>query len=89
MFFVGIIFTVAIAFLVFWIIKQGISVRWWEWLMGAMGVVLLVFTIQNFMGLMGENESLPAWMFWLYIGLPGLIFVAIPAILVFIRAKKA
>jgi len=89
MFFIAAIFAILACLLVFFVLKQGISVRWWEWLLAALGLALVIFTIQNFMGLLGENESKPAWLFWLYIGLPGIILIAIPAVLVAIRRNKA
>ena len=89
MFFVGTIFAVAITALVFLAIKQGISVRWYEWLIGAIGIALLIFTVQNFLGSFAENEPSAAWMFWLVLGLPALIILAIPTILVIMRKRKA
>ena len=89
MFFVGAIFAVAATALVFWVIKQGISVRWWEWLIGAIGLALLIFTVQNFLGSFVENEPKAAWMFWLILGLPSLIIMAIPTVLVIMRRKNA
>ena len=89
MFFVGAIFAVVITALVFWVIKQGISVRWWEWLIGAIGIALLIFTVQNFLGSFVENEPKAAWMFWLVLGLPSLIILAIPTVLVIMRRKNA
>ena len=81
MFFVGLIFAATITALVFLVIKQGTSVRWYEWLIGAFGIALLIFTIQNFLSSFAENEPSAAWLFWLVLGLPSLILLAIPAIL--------
>ena len=88
MFFVGIIFATIIVALVFLVIKQGTSVRWYEWLIGAAGVALLIFTIQNFIGSFQEGEPSAAWMFWLILGLPSLILLAIPTVLVITRRKN-
>ena len=89
MFFVGAIFAVVVTALVFLVIKQGISVRWWEWLIGAVGIALLIFTVQNFLGSFTENEPKAAWMFWLVLGLPSLIILAIPTVLVLMRKRNA
>jgi len=89
MFFVGAIFAVVVTALVFLVMKQGISVRWWEWLIGAIGIALLIFTVQNFLGSFTENEPKAAWMFWLVLGLPSLIILAIPTVLVLMRKRNA
>lgn len=88
MFFIGVIFTALVAALVFFVIKKGISVRWYEWLIAIIGLLLLVYTIQNFMAAFGEEEPAAAWLFWLFIGLPSLIIIAIPVSLVFRRLNN-
>ncbi|MCL2475296.1 MAG: dehalogenase [Chloroflexi bacterium] len=82
-------FAALVTALVFWVIKQGISVRWWEWLIGTIGIALLIFTVQNFLGSFVENEPKAAWMFWIVLGLPSLIILAIPTVLVIMRRKNA
>ncbi|MCL2475338.1 MAG: dehalogenase [Chloroflexi bacterium] len=88
MFFVGVVFTMAVAAAVALIIVKKVSVRWWEWLIFGIGVALLIFTVQNFIMAFGEQEPQAAWMFWLFTGLPALIIIAIPAILVFKRLNN-
>ena len=46
-FFIGIILGVALLALVMWLRSKAINVTWYEWLIGAIGLALLVFTIQN------------------------------------------
>ena len=88
MFFVGVILAVAVSILVTMVIAKKVSVHWWEWLIFAIGIALLIFTIQNFMSAFGEQEPTAAWMFWLFIGLPAIIIIAIPTILVLRRRSS-
>ena len=63
--------------LVFWLRGRGIKVTWWELLIGAIGILLLLLTIQNFFGSQTEFERSAANMFLLVIGLPAIILLAV------------
>ena len=52
----GAAFSVAILALVLWLRKNNVSVTWYEWLIGIVGVLLLAFTIQNTWGSLYELE---------------------------------
>ena len=88
MFFVGLFFAALVTAVVFLAIKFSIKVRWWEWVLFGIGIALLIFTTQNFLGSLVENESTAAWMFWLVLGLPALIILAIPTVFVVLRGRK-
>lgn len=60
-----------------WVLVKGIKLTWYEWLMSAIGVVLLVFAIHNFVGALMENEQQASWMFLLVLGLPAIILLVI------------
>jgi hypothetical protein len=74
---VGLIFGAAILGLVFWLRSRNIKLAWYEWLIGAVGVLLLLFTAQNFFGSQAEFESTAANMFLLVSGLPAIILLAV------------
>ncbi len=63
--------------LVLWLRKRNISVRWYEWLIGAIGLFLLFYTIQNFVGSFAEMELTAALMMLVVFGLPSLILLAL------------
>jgi uncharacterized membrane protein YfcA len=65
-----------------WVFMKNISVKWYEWLIGALGVLLFVFMLQNFAGTLQEGEPKAAWIFLWTSGIPALIFLAVPAVLV-------
>ena len=75
--------------LVLWLRSRNIKVTWYEWLIGAIGLLLLLFTIQNFAGSFIELESTAAYMFLLVTGLPSLILLAIAWQLVARRQRAA
>ncbi|BAS32451.1 Tetrachloroethene reductive dehalogenase TceA membrane-bound subunit [Dehalococcoides mccartyi] len=69
--------------------RNNFSLKWYEWLIGLAGVVLLLFTIQNFFGSLAEIESKAASMFLLVTGLPSVILLALTWQLASRRLKKA
>ena len=83
-----IILTVAVALLIFYVVHNKISVRWWEWLIGGVGLVLFVFALQNFFGAFAEDESHAAWTFLWTLGIPALVLIVLPFILVSNRKKQ-
>jgi uncharacterized membrane protein len=76
-FLIGLILGALLLGLVTWMRRKNISLTWYEWLIGIVGLVLLVFTIQNFFASFTELESSAAWMFLLVVGLPALILLAV------------
>ncbi len=85
---IGLIAGAAVLGLVLWMRGKGISVKWYEWLIGAIGLLLLLFTIQNFAGSLAELESTAANMFLLVSGLPAIILLAVSWQLV-VRRQRA
>jgi uncharacterized membrane protein len=74
---IGLIAGAAALGLVLWLRGKDVAVKWYEWLIGALGLVLLLFTIQNFAGSIAEIESTAANMFLLVTGLPAIILMAV------------
>lgn len=65
-----------IGFIVF-LKSKNFMLNWYEWLLGMLGFLLLLFTIQNAVGSLIELEPTAAWMFLLILGLPSLVFLAL------------
>ncbi|MBA7687060.1 hypothetical protein ES703_95520 [subsurface metagenome] len=74
---IGLIVGAALLALVLWLRGRDIKVTWYEWLIGIVGLLLLLFTIQNFTGSFAELEPTAAYMFLLVTGLPALILLAV------------
>ena len=75
--------------LVMWLRNRDIKVTWYEWLIGVIGLLLLMFTIQNFFGSQAELESTAASMFLLVTGLPAVILLAVAWQLIARRQRAA
>ncbi len=86
---IGLIAGAAVLGLVLWIRGKDVSVKWYEWLIGALGLALLLFTIQNFVGSLAELESTAANMFLLVTGLPAIVLLAVSWQLVARRQRAA
>lgn len=74
--------------LAIWLRSRNIETRWYDWLIGAIGLVILLFTIQNFYTSFTEVEPLAAWMFILLPGLPALVLIGIATMQVWRRNRK-
>lgn len=80
---------VAVVALVLWGRSKGLSFKWYEWLMAIIGMGLLVFTLENFIGSFEEHTPKAAWMFLLVTGLPSLLLLIIPVQLTLRRDRSA
>jgi len=74
---IGIVIGALLLGLMAWMRSKNMSLTWYEWLIGMVGLLLLLFTIQNFIGSFAEFEPYAAWMFLLITGLPALILLVI------------
>ena len=74
--------------LVEWLRRRKIKVTWYEWLLGALGLLLVLFTIQNFTASFAEHEPQAGWTFlWLF-GVPAVLLIAIACLLPYLRHHK-
>ncbi|MCL2474686.1 MAG: dehalogenase [Chloroflexi bacterium] len=86
---IGIIVGCALAALLWFLNKNNFSLKWYEWVIGAVGLLLLLWTIQNFVGSFAEWEPRAAWAFMLVVGLPALILLTLAGVLAFRRFNKS
>lgn len=63
--------------LVLWLRNRNISFTWYEWLIGILGFLMLVFTFQSFFSSFAENEPGAGWLILLIMGLPSLILLGV------------
>lgn len=63
--------------LVWWLRSRDIKVTWYEWLMGTIGLALLLSAVPNVPGFLAEDFPTAALVFGLVTGLPALILLAI------------
>jgi hypothetical protein len=84
---VGLIVGAAVLALALWSNNRGVSIKWYDWLIGVIGFLLLLFTIQNFFASNAELEPTAANLFLLVTGLPSLILLVVAWQLIARRAR--
>jgi len=75
--------------LALWLRSRDIKVSWYEWLIGVIGLLLLLFTLQNYFAVQAEWESDAANMFLLVTGLPAVILMVVAGFLSWRRQRAA
>ena len=88
-FIIGLIVGVAVLALSLWLRNNNIAVKWYEWLIGVLGLLLVLFSIPNFTGSFAEREPAAAWMFLLLLILPGVVLMAVAFQLIWRRSRTA
>ena len=76
-FIVGVVVGALILSLALWLRSKNMSMTWYEWVIGIIGLALLLFTLQNYIGSQAELEPKAATMFLLVTGLPSIILLAV------------
>lgn len=71
------------------LLLRKINLLWYEWIIGSIGLLLFIFTIQNFVASFIELAPSAALMFLLVTGLPSIILFIVVWQLASRRAKKA
>ncbi len=61
---------------VLWLQNRDVKVTWYEWLIGALGVLLLLTATQHYVASLAEMYPTAAWLGALIFGLPRLILLA-------------
>jgi len=79
---------VGLILLVAWMRNRQISASWWEWLLGGLGLLLLLTAIQNCVTAFAELESDAAWLLLALFGVPALIMLWVPAFRIWRRFRK-
>ncbi|MEN8494311.1 dehalogenase [Dehalococcoides sp. THU3] len=59
-----------------WARKNNITTKWSDWVIGLIGLLILVFTAQNITGSLAEEEPVAAQWFVAVLGIPGLLVIA-------------
>jgi hypothetical protein len=81
--FIGII---SIGF-VWWLKRKNVTLRWHEWLIGGVGFLLLLYTVQNTFGFLTEIEPTAAALTAAFLGIPALVLLGMAWQLVVRRRK--
>jgi uncharacterized membrane protein YeaQ/YmgE (transglycosylase-associated protein family) len=71
-----------------WMLSKDMKMAWYTWLIGIVGLFLLLFTIQNYVGSVNEFENSAASMFLVVMGIPSVVLLAVAGVLGY-REMKA
>ncbi len=89
----GLLLGIGLVALVLWLRSRGIDVAWYAWLVGTLGLVLLIFALQNYFASRAEFEPTAPGMFLLVFGIPAVVLLLLAVFFVwfgwFRRARKA
>jgi len=85
----GIALGAGLIFLIVWLRAHSVKVTWYEWVLGAVGMALVLFAYQNHQASIAELHPRVPGMFLLVFGLPGLLLLALGVFLPWYRRYKA
>ena len=81
----GLIIGAAVLWLVSWLRGRNTQLPWYVWVIGGIGIVLLLLSLQSYFATIAEWEPLAANLSLLVLGLPAIILLAVAGLL---GAKK-
>jgi hypothetical protein len=84
----GLVLGVGVVVMAMWLRDQHIMVRWYEYLIGGVGLVLLIWTIHDFFASLAEHNEIAAWTFLWLLGVPGLILLVVSFLLPWRRHRQ-
>ncbi len=89
LFIFGMVVGAELVWLVFRLALKKIAVRWYEWLIGALGFMMAVWAVHDFFASMAEyNETAGRMLLWI-LGLPALVLLALGVFLPWWRLRRA
>lgn len=89
LFIFGMIAGAALMGLVFWLVQKEIAVKWYEWLIGAIGFMTAVWAVHDFFASIAEhNEAAGRTLLWI-LGIPALILLSLAVFLPWRRIGKS
>jgi hypothetical protein len=68
---------------------RQLQIRWYEWLLGAAGIILALLAIQNYLASFAELEPQAAPVLMAMFGVPAVILAGIAVFLVWRRQRAA
>jgi uncharacterized membrane protein len=72
-----------------WLAAKKVTIKWYEWLIGIVGYLLLLVALQNWGASFNEAEPRAAWILLLIFGLPAVILLVVAWLLPTSRARKS
>lgn len=78
----------ALVWFLVWLQKTQRSLKWYEWLIGILGIMLLIGSVQHYLGSVREDYLTPGVIGAMIFGIPALILFAVDWQLIVRRTKK-
>ena len=72
---VGFILGGGVVYLWMMLKAKSVQMRWYEWLMAVLGVLIFLLMGQTFIASLGEDQPQAAWMSLIFMGIPFLLLV--------------
>ncbi|AGG07024.1 MULTISPECIES: hypothetical protein [Dehalococcoides] len=76
-FFVGFIVAVVVLLLVSWLKNKNIKLVWYEWVIGIVGLLLILAAIQHYAGALREGFAKAALLGSLSFGIPAIVLFVV------------
>lgn len=73
----GLVIGCVLYFLISGVRKGNLKITWYQWVLGAISVSMLLFTVQNYLGFQQELESNAGNFILMTVGLPAIILAAL------------
>ena len=73
--------------LILWMRSRNMSLTWYEWVIGIIGLLMVLFGVQNYFASVSEVELNAAPLYLLIVALPGLVLLVVAGFLANRRAK--
>jgi len=89
LFILGLVVGAALLGLVLWLQRKEIAVRWYEWLVGALGFMMLVWTVNDYFGSTAEHNETAAHIFLWLLGTPAIILLGLAVFLPWLRLSRS
>ena len=87
-FLAGLLLGAGVLALALWSRARKIVVRWYEWFIGVLGLLLLLWTVHDFFASMAEYNEIAAWTFLWMLGGPAIILLVIAGLLPWLRRQS-
>ena len=88
-FIVALIVGAGVAVLAMWMRNKGVAIKWYDWVIGIVGFLTLLFAMQNFFASGIEGEPAAASNYLLIVGLPSLVLLVVAGSLIWRRHSAA
>lgn len=75
--FIGLVITAAFIVTALWLHTRKIDLHWYEWLLACLGLVILMFALQNFFASSAEMEPVAPGRFLTVFGTPAFVILAV------------